>query len=351
MPKQRKKKQTAKRNKPPRRLSGSAKPKRRLSLASAQRLGYSCKNIAEADKASGLTTNLAKYLGKHPKVRAAYDRGRLLKYIAELAPKALIYEAAKRLKELGFAEIDSAQALRDFFDSDAEANELWETERVNGFITNRENAINSAASGNIKAIEFIDKWCVDRLKEMGEPGVNFHRVTVGQMAELFGTSRQSIHEWYTQKGLPQNTDGSFDLFRAIGWYGDYQLKKAVRGKESISPLNPQQAVKAKIQELQYQQMLGEMVERGAFIGFMAAIMQNLVNAFNSLPDLANRIYAQEREQIVEHLEDFRDEVMAIVQKVPEELRLSKKAEAKLMELYEILKPQINTDERSNNHKS
>lgn len=325
----------------------SSRTRRSLSKANARRLGYDCENIAAADKACGLSTNLAEYLAKHPKVRAAYDRGRLLKYIADLAPKALIYETARRLRELGFSEIDSAQSLRDFFDSDPEANELWETERVNGFIRNRENAIKSAASGNIKAIEFIDKWCVDRLREMGEPGVSFHRVTVSQMAELFATSRQTIHEWYRTKGLPQNTDGSFDLYRAIAWYGDYQLKKAVRGKESISPMNPQQAVKAKISELQYQQMLGEMVDRGSFIGFIAAIMQNLVNAFNSLPDLANRIYAQEREQIVERLEDFRDEVMAIIQKVPEDLKLSQEAEDKLIEFYESIKPQ-NTDERSKN---
>jgi len=288
--------------KPPRRLSGKKQPPRRLSGAAAQRLGYECENLAEADKVSGLSSNLAKYFERHPKIRASFDRGRLLKYLVELAPNTDIHNAARKLKQLGFSRFEKGQDLRDFLDSDAEADELWETARVNGEIDNWKWLRQTAADGNVRAIQLLDKWTVDRQQEKGMAGgVNFKRVPTKLMAELFGTTRQTIHDWWTSKGLSQNLDGSFDLYRVIPWFEDYTLKKAVRGKEAVGPLNPFQAVKTERERLRLE-------------------------------------HAQSREEIVARLEDFRDEIMAKLQHVPTELRLSEEANEKLMELYELIKP-------------
>jgi len=313
--------------------------KRYLSLAQAQRLGYECGNIAEADKVSGLSSNLSKYFERHPKVRASFDRGRLLKYLVELAPNTDIHNAARKLKQLGFSRFEKGQDLRDFLDSDAEADELWETARVNGEIDNWKWLRQTAADGNVRAIQLLDKWTVDRQQEKGMAGgVNFKRVPTKLMAELFGTTRQTIHDWWTSKGLSQNLDGSFDLYRVIPWFEDYTLKKAVRGKEAVGPLNPFQAVKTERERLRLEQDRGELIERGVFIAWRCSILQSIVNAFNALPDLANRVFAQSREEIVARLEDFRDEIMAKLQHVPTELRLSEEANEKLMELYELIKP-------------
>lgn len=330
-------------NKLPAKTGTGIAKRRYLSQAEAQRLGFECRCLAAADKDSGLTSNLSKYFERHPRVRAAFRRGRLLRYLVELAPNTLIYEAARRLKDLGFSQFDSAQGLRDFLDTDKEACELWETARVNGQIENRQYLRSAASSGNVKAIQLIDKWAVDRQKETSDGGsANFNRIGVGQMAELFGTTRQTIHDWYTTKGLPQNADGSFDLCRAIPWYEDFTLKKAVRGRDAVTSLNPFQAVKTERERLQLERDRGGLIERGRWIGYEIAVMQNVVNVFNSITDLANRVFGQPREQIVERLEDFRDEVMGKLQHIPAELKLSEPAEAKLVELFEILKPQTKT---------
>ena len=311
----------------------------KLTMAECQRLGFESEHVAEADIEAGAKQNLHRYLSRHPKLRSAYRRGVLLRYLVDLGPNALIYEAATRLRELGFDRFDSAQALRDFLDSDSEANELWETARVNAFIRNRQSLRETANEGNVQAIKLLDKWAVDRQRETGEPGVNFNRVAMSKMAELFNTTRQTIHDWYTTKGLPQNTDGTFDLHRAIPWCEEFVLKKAVRGKDAVDPLNPFQRVKTEREKLRLDQDRGELIERGAVVAWVTAMMQNIVNAFNSIADLANRVFGQPREDIVGHLEDFRDEVMAKLQHVPPELKLSDQALAKLTEFHEMLKPQ------------
>jgi len=312
-----------------------------MSEAAAQRLGFACKDIAEADVQSGIRPNLARYLERHPRLRAAFDRGRLLRYLVELAPKAMVYEAARRLKDLGFNQFETPQNLRGFLDGDKEANELWETSRVNGWIANREALVKTAGEGNVKAIQLLDKWAVDRQRETGEPGVNFNRVGVNQMAELFGVTRQTIHDWYRDQGLPQNTDGTFDLARAIPWYEEFTLKKAVRGKDAVGPLNPFQDIKVKHMQLKFEQEQGELYGRGEAIGWQVAMMQNIVNAFNAIADLANRVFGQSREEIVALLEDFRDEIMGKMKHVPAELKLSEPALMKLTEFYEVIKPQKN----------
>lgn len=319
----------------------SSRRQRSLSQTAAKRLGFECRCIAEADKVSGLESELAKYFERHPKIRAAFDRGRLLRYLVELAPNTDIHSAARKLKQLGFEQFESVQTLRDFLDGDNEAFELWETARVNGEIENWKSLRDTAKDGNVQAIKLLDKWTVDRQREKGETAsaANFFHISVGQMAELFGTTRQTIHTWYTEKGLPQNADGSFDLFRAIGWYGDFCLKKTVRGRDAISPLNPFQAVKTERERLKLEQDRGELIERGEVIGFCTSMMQNVVNAFNSISDLANRVFGQPREEIVLRLEDFRDDVMAKLQHVPAELKLSDEAMEKLKEFQESIQPQ------------
>jgi len=309
-----------------------------LNQAQCQRLGYDYADIAEADKAAGLSTNLSKYLTKHPKLRANYDRGRLLKKLIELAPVATVTDAARQLKNIGFTEFQAGQDLRDFLDKDTEASELWESASVNAWIENREALRTTAKDGNAKAIQMMENWIRDRKTDGTIAGTSFNRIGVNQIAELFGVTRTTIYEWRTQKGLQANVDGSFDLHTAILWFEDYTLKKAVRGREAVSALNPFQTVKTERERLKLEQDRGELIGRESFIAWRCAILQNIVNAFNAITDLANRVFGQTREEIVDRLEEFRDDVMAKLQHVPAELKLTSEAAKKLQELDEILKP-------------
>jgi hypothetical protein len=327
-------------------MNKTRKKKYLLNEAICQRLGYEFEDIATADAAAGIRPNLSKYLNRHPHLRLAFDRGRFLRVLVKTAPNCLIYEAAQRLKDLGFKQFQSARDLRDYLDKDKEANELWESARVNGAIENRESLRRTANEGNVKAIELLEKWSVDRQKETGEAGgQNFQRISTNQMAELFGVSRQTILEWNKDKGMPRNTDDSYNLHSAILWFEDYIKKLAVRGHDAVGPLNPFQAVKTERERLKLEQDRGDLLERAAVISFQVTMIQNVVNAFNAITDLANRVFGQPREQIVGHLEDFRDEVLAKLQHVPAELKLNGPAENKLVELWEVMRPQNESGSR------
>jgi len=124
----------------------------------------------------------------------------------------------------------------------------------------------------------------------------------------------------------------------LPWFEDFAVKKATRGKEAVTSLNPFQAVKTERERMKLAQDRGELIERGAVIGWQAAMLQNVVNAFHAITDLANCLFGQPREEIVTRLEDFRDEVMARLQHVPAELKLPPAAVEILKELYELIKP-------------
>jgi len=153
---------------------------------------------------------------------------------------------------------------------------------------------------------------------------------------LFGYSRQAVDEWYNDKGLPRNGDGSFDLKTTIKWFEDFTLKKATRGKSTIGPLNPFQQVKTERERLRLLEDRGELVSRGAAIGFQIAQLQNVINAFDKITDYANLMFGQPREEIVKVLEDLRDDCFSRLAAVPEQLKLTEKASEILTQLYEVL---------------
>lgn len=313
-----------------------------LGMAQAQRLGYDYETIAEADKNSGIKSNLFDYLSKHPKLRDSYDRGRLLRVLVRTAPNSMIYEAATKLKNLGFNQFKTGQDLRDFLDKDAEANEMWETARVNAAIKNREDLRNAAAGGNVKAIELLDKWTIDRRKETGETFTGFNRIGVNQMAELFRVSRTTVWDWATQKGLPKNIDGSFDLSAAIQWFEKYSIQK-VTTKTGPVTLNPLQSVKAENAKLELQEKKGELTKREKYIGWRLLILKSLKGKMDDIISVSNLLYGQPREEIANILEKYRDELFKCIRDVPAELKLPKEAMQKLNELYEIIGPVKSVD--------
>jgi hypothetical protein len=48
-------------------------------------------------------------------------------------------------------------------------------------------------------------------REVARKGVNFDQVSTEQLEEIFGVSRQTLHDWKKNRGMPCNMDGSFSL--------------------------------------------------------------------------------------------------------------------------------------------
>jgi len=333
-----------------------------MSEAAAQRLGFACKDIAEADAQSGIRPNLSKYFEHHPRLRAAFDRGRLLKYLVELGPNAFTWEASNRLKDLGFVQFDSPGSLRDFLDKDAEANELWETSRVNGFIENRQNLRKTAGEGNVRAIQLLDKWAVDRQQEKAGPAVDLTHLSQKEICDLFCVSRVTLGEWQSKQNLPRNTDGTYNLAEMIRWHGDFCSRK--QGGR-ILPADKLRDLKAEEKAIDLAERRGRLRDIEEVIGGLAVRWQRIVGAFRyKRRELAMMVHGQTVERIEDALGRFFEDIQrAWCEKLPEFADVPPEAEVKLNEFLDLMvkktdkentedrvqdtekQPQMNADER------
>jgi len=96
--------------------------KARLPVAEAEvlRLGFECENFTEANAAIRTRRSLVEILKKHPELRQAWDRGRFLRNLRDLARVGTsVTEAAKLLG------LENGQVLQAMIDKDLEVGNLW----------------------------------------------------------------------------------------------------------------------------------------------------------------------------------------------------------------------------------
>jgi len=306
-----------------------------ISAVKVKSLGYQCESLTEADTKIDLDKPLAKIIEKYKSLKAAWRRGKLLRELEGLAETATVSQAAFKLKELGFEEFATGQVLRNFMDHDSEADDLWRSVSITTWINNRRNLLTAAADGNARAMQLVEIWLKDRTED-SPIGSDTGRLRVNEIAEIFGVTRITINDWYKKQGLPRNGDGSFDLKTAIRWFEDFTIKKCGRGKGPVSILNPFQQVKTERERVKLLRDQGAVVNRGNAIGWQVAQLQNILNEFHKIPDYANLMFQQPREEIARVLEDLRDQITAKLQHIPEELKLSNEAKEILMALYRVL---------------
>jgi hypothetical protein len=307
-----------------------------IPLIRAERLGYRCANLADADNLARTRRPLAAIFKTYPPLAAAWRRGKLLRELNSLGRTMTVTEGATQLRHLGY-DFPTGQSLRDFLDGDPEAHDVWHSAWVHGAIDNRKRLLASAETGDVRAMRMIDIWYKDGDGEAGVR-VDYGRLNLNQLAELFGVTRGTGGDWYKTKGLPRNGDGSFDIKTAIRWYGDYMLKKAGRHKGPITSQSPFQDVKTQMAQFKLAEEKGEYVTRTSVIGLLIGCMEKVTAVFHHLPDYANRMFAQEREQIVGELEGLRDDVTGCLQQIPETFKLSAEAAETLRRLYEQIAP-------------
>ena len=301
----------------------------------ARRLGFECEDLAAADivlhtERPLLRKTLAGYCGKYPPIRQGFERGQLLRKVGDCAETMTVSQAARWL---GYAD---GLAFRAVLDSDAEVRDVWDNKKLETIARARKGVLGLLDKGDARALKLLELIARDELQGQAQ-GADFTRIGIVQLAELFGYSRQAVNEWYNDKGLPRNSDNTFDLKTTIKWFEDFTLKKATRGKSTIGPMSPFQQVKTERERLKLLEDRGELVGRGSAIGFQIAQLQNVINTFDKITDLANLMYGQTREEIVKVLEDLRDECLARLQHMPDQLKLSEEQAVTLGVLYEQLR--------------
>jgi DNA-binding transcriptional MerR regulator len=339
-----KKNKTAKQSiekRPRKRTNRKAKPKRgpRLPFTPvfAKRLGYECSDMAEADielhrARPRLRKTLAEYAQKYSEIGRAFERGQLLRNLRACA--GAIMTVSQTAKKLGF---DHSMQLRELLDSDAEINSLWEQTRIDTVAKAKTALVKVAEEGNQQAIKAIENFLYDEGEGRGgSANINYAKLTVSQMAELFGVTRQTIHAWYTKNGLPRAGDGTINLKDAIRWFEGFTKSKVT--DTAPLPSDALRNLKAEQMKLNLAERRHDLLDRAEVIGGLAARWQKITSGFRyRTRELATMVHSQTVEKTTDILRRFFGELQEGWLDVPEFLYLPADAEKKYIELMETLK--------------
>ena len=292
---------------------------RKLRVATVKKLAFECDTMAEAqERLIKSAPSIAEAITSDVKIAAAWTRGRFLRNLAGHA--GAIFSEVEAARELGLDPEELARRIK----ADAEVKDTWYQARIKTTVDVKRALVENAKAGKARAIETFEKMLV---QEAGIGVVDFHRVTFEQMEDIAGVTRQTIYDWRTKYGLPQNSDNTIDLTAFVKWYETFVVKKLDGGKiKGSEPENPLQNVKAEKLRTELAAAKGQLLDRGEVVTGLLARYQNMINAQAKLIDqIALACAHQPAEKIRQALEKGFDEIKAAMCKVPEELRLPEAA--------------------------
>jgi hypothetical protein len=313
----------------------------RKDLAAVKLLGLECQNLTEAEPKATLDVGipLVEFVDAHPEAKAAWEKGQLMRALLAVAAAAgTMTEAATWLTKRGWGPFPTGKDLRHAIDGDVELRNLWDQHRLNNKIATRSGIIAAAIDGNQWAIQAADRYLRDLDEDDGAKKTDWNVITLGQLVELMGVTRQAVWKYRDQAGMPCMGSGPaarVDLKKWLPWYTEFMNKK-IGGQKALTTASPLQDRKVRKLDLEYKIQMGQVVEEGAFIGWTTACLQAVIASFADLPEVANQMFGQPREEIVKALQRLQDDMAGRLQRTPEELHLSEEAQGKLREFYEVL---------------
>jgi len=303
-----------------------------IDKAEVRRLGLESENLTAADAAINTRMSLADLLKKYPELRDAWDRGRFLRNLRDLAStRATIPEAAERL------EFASARDLQALLNEDMEVADLWKQTRLAVTLELKAAVMDAAKEGKADAIRAVE----DMLQNEKEIiGADLTRITILQLVEITGRARQTIHEWFTKFGMPRNVDKTFNLNVFLAWFEDFLLGKKGKAEVQEVILDPYRAVKIEKLKAEMARHRNETLDRNAVIIQLVAWAQHLVSYCDRHNDEISRLcVGQPRERVKEIHRKFFQDLHAAIARVPKELHLSDDKEKELVAYMMSLNPE------------
>ncbi len=299
--------------------------------AEIRRLGLECDNLTEADAAIKKRKSLKEIFKKHPQLREAWDRGRFLRNLRDLARTgASVPEAAKRL---GFA---SARGLQAMLDEDVEVADLWDQTQLGIRLEIKTAVIEAAREGKPDAVRAVESFLLD---EKERAGSDLSRITILQLTEITGRTRQTIHDWFTKFGMPRNADKTFDLSIFLAWFEGFLLKGSEKEEGPEIHLDPLKQMKAEKLRVELARHRNEVLDRNEVMISLVAWAQHIVSFCDrGNVELSRLCVGQPREKVIEIHKRFFQDLHAETARVPKELHLPDDKEKELVAFLNSLKP-------------
>jgi hypothetical protein len=215
----------------------------RLTAAVIREAAMECATMAAVESRLGVE-DLAGRIEKSESLTKAWEKGRQLRDIRELAVTPICMEEAS--KKLGLGE----DGLAKLYKRDHEVRDLWDRGRVDMLVKVKQGLMDRAVTGSPHALSAVERILRGEFGQAAgsQPG-DFTKLSPTQIAEATGFPRQTILRWHKNHGLKRNADGTYSLPEFVEWVREFEVDKVTRttGTAGQDPLREQKARKAKIE--------------------------------------------------------------------------------------------------------
>ena len=115
-------------------------------------LALECENLTEANATIRTHKSLADIIKKHPRLKEAWDRGRFLREVRDVASQSP--STSQAAKQLGFTE----RAFQELLGRDEEVADIWHQQQLQLYVTMKGRIFDLAEEGNPWAIKILDDF-------------------------------------------------------------------------------------------------------------------------------------------------------------------------------------------------
>jgi len=295
--------------KKPRTPPADGKRRRTVSLAEVRHLGLECENLTEAAVLFSGPGDLVALIAKRDNVRAAWERGRLLRKVSQLAATTVTVSAAA--KEMGV----TGPELRQLLDTDTEVADLWNENRRQLRMKLNAVMVEQAGAGKPNAMRYVENFL---RSEKSPTGFDYEHVPIKVMEAITGKVRQTLAAWTRDAGLPRNPDCTYNLSEFVRWFEAATKAQAKSGKRE----DRLRVANAAMKELDYRKAQAHVLDRQAVENGLVARVQNLLAYVeNHLPATAADCEGKAAAAIEQRLRRFVEGLREQMTEVPTELRL------------------------------
>ncbi len=297
----------------------------RVTIASVRAAAFELGCVVAGAKRLGIV-DIGVHFKKHPKHKAAWDRGLLLRDLRDMGAYGVPRAAAA--EKMGM----TAEAFEELLAVDTEAASVWNRAHIDKTIEVYKAVAADATSGKRFAVEtFLRGMRSDLVR----PDVDFNRVDLAAVVAICGVTRQTVHAWVTQFAAPQNADGTYSLVALWKWYEGFIAQKIEGGKVKVPAevSDPLRFTRAKKLSMEVDVLAGTLLDRDEVVAGILARHQQFLNAVNGkAEEMAISLAGQPSDVVVKALTEFFDGIKGELCYVPDELRLDDKAKVLMLDL-------------------
>ena len=316
---------------PPRRINrkSAAAGQSSINLNCVQVKAFAMRYItmAECEQTEGLKFELGSLLKKKKAIATAWERGQLLRKLAEFG------EGNASISQVE-TDLDLRPGgLEALFATDAEAAEAFNNTRIATIAFIQKSIVEKVRGGQITVTALRQIETMLR-REVAKKSADFEHIPLDTMVDLTGVSRQTIHAWWSKNGMPKNSDGTYNIKQFLPWFEKFTIEKI---RPAAAKDNTYQNEKVRRMRAENEEYLGNLLPRDSVLaGWVARYRQLITTLDRQAGELPLLLAGQTAEKMSPVLAEVFASIRKNLCEMPAELKLPASAAAKFAEVLKII---------------